>query len=708
MSLVRLEHDGDVAVIVIDNPPVNALSPGVGEGIAAALDQALADTHVSAIVLQGAGRTFIAGADIRTFGKGVVRPPIGERPSDRLDMATKPVVAAIHGYALGGGLEYALACHYRIAVASAVVGLPEVLIGLLPGGGGTQRLPRLIGPRAALDLIVSGRHVPAREAHALGLLDALVADGDDLRVAAVAFARKVRDVRPLPRVALATARLEEARADPDMFDAKRKAIAREARNRVAPFRCIDLVEAAVERPVAEGMRYEREVFEALENAPEARALRYAFFAEREAAKLPDVPRSSAVPPVTEVAVIGAGTMGGGIAMACADAGLRVHLLDTSPELTSRALARIAAQYAASVARGRIAKADADRRIALIAPTSEYAALANAGVAVEAVYEDLAVKEAVFRRLDDVLPPGSLLLTNTSAIDVDVIAAATRRPQDVAGAHFFSPAHVMKLLEIVRGAATSDAALAATVAFGKRLAKTNVVVRNREGFLTSRSRTPFTNEMVLLLEEGALPEDIDRVMVEFGYPMGPFAVSDLAGLDIAYAVRRRKAARDPALRPLPIADALVERGRLGQKVGKGWYRYAENGRTPLADPEVAALIAEFVRRTGRQASRPDDEQILRRLLFAGINEICRIVAEGLVYRASDVDVAWVHGFGFPRYRGGPLFWADGIGAREVHAQVERWAAVLGPRYEPAPLLAEVARSGGLLREMRPGTFATGNS
>ncbi|MFO1306069.1 MAG: 3-hydroxyacyl-CoA dehydrogenase NAD-binding domain-containing protein [Burkholderiales bacterium] len=701
MSLVRLEQDGDVAVIVIDNPPVNALSPGVGEGIVAALDRALADPAVIAIVLMGAGRSFIAGADIRTFGKGVVRPPIGERPSDKLDMATKPIVAAIHGYALGGGLEYALACHYRIATATAKVGLPEVLIGVIPGGGGTQRLPRLIGPRAALDLIVSGRHVPAPEAHAMGLLDALVPQGEDLRTAAVAFARRVSGVRPLPRVANATARMDEARADPQVFDDKRKAIAREARNRVAPFRCIDLVEAAVLRPIDEGMRYERQVFEALENAPEARGLRYAFFAEREAAKLPDVPQPPVVAPVSEVAVVGAGTMGSGIAMACADAGLRVRLLDASPELGTRAMGRIAALYEASVARGRLDRAEADRRIALIAPVDDYAALANANVAVEAVYEDLAVKEAVFRSLDRVMPPGSLLLTNTSTIDVDAIAAATRRPQDVAGAHFFSPAHVMKLLEVIRGARTSDATLAGTVAFGKRLSKVNVVVRNREGFLTSRSRTPFTNEMVLLLEEGALPEDVDRVMVEFGYPMGPFAVSDLAGLDIAYAVRRRKAELDPAFRSLPIADAMVERGRLGQKAGKGWYRYGEDRRTPMPDPEVAALIADFAR--VRNAARPDDEQILRRLLFAGVNEICRIVDEGLVYRASDVDVAWVHGFGFPRYRGGPLFWADGIGAREVHAELERWQDVHGERYAPAPLLAQVARSGGLLREMRPGTM-----
>jgi 3-hydroxyacyl-CoA dehydrogenase len=705
MSLVRLEKGGDVAFIVVDNPPVNALSPGVGEGIVDALERAEADDAIAAIVLIGAGRSFIAGADIRKFGTGIVRPPIGERPSDRLDLASKPVVAAIHGYALGGGLEYALACHYRIAAADAKVGLPEVLIGVLPGGGGTQRLPRLVGPKAALDLIVSGRHVPAPEAHAMGLLDAIVPRVEDLRTSAAAFARKVAGVRPLPRVALAEGRLAEARGDPGMFDAKRKAIAREARNRVAPFRCIDAVEVAVTRPIDEGMRYERRAFEELEDAPEARALRYAFFAERQAGKLQSVPRDLALPEVSAVGVVGAGTMGTGIAMACADAGLRVRLLDTSPEVAARGLERIRGLYAASVARGRLAQEEADRRVALLEVVDGYDALAQTQVVVEAVFESLPVKEAVFRALDDVMPAGSLFLTNTSAIDIDAIAAATRRPGDVAGAHFFSPANVMKLLEVVRGEATSDAALAATVAFGKRLSKVNVVVRNREGFLTSRSRTPFTTEMVLLLEEGVLPEDVDRVMTDFGYPMGPFAVSDLVGLDIGYAVRKRMLERDPAFRTLPIADALVEKGRIGQKAGRGWYRYAEDRRTPQPDPEVADLIGEFVRASGRAPRRVGDEEILHRMLFASVNEICRIVGEGLVYRASDVDVAWLHGFGFPRYRGGPLFWADGVGARAIHDQLLQWAGGLGPRYEPAPLLAAAARDGTLLRELTPGIFET---
>jgi len=698
MDLVRLERDGDIAVIVIDNPPVNALSPGVGEGIVDALQRAEADPDVAAIVLIGAGRSFIAGADIRKFGTGVVRPPIGERPSDRLDHAAKPVVAAIHGYALGGGLEYALACHYRVARADAKVGLPEVLIGVLPGGGGTQRLPRLVGPRAALDLIVSGRHVPAREAHALGLVDEVVAATADLRSAAVKFAKEHAGVRPLPRVADITDKLAEARDDAALFTAKRAAIARDARNRVAPWRCIDAVEAATKLPLMEGMRYERALFEELENAPEARALRYAFFSEREAAKLPDVAAGIVVPPIAEIGVVGAGTMGTGIAMACADAGLRVLLLDTTREAAQRALERARELYAASVARGRLAREEAERRAERIVPITDYAALATASVAVEAVYESLPVKAEVFRALDRVMAPGSLLLTNTSAIDIDAIAAATGRPDSVAGAHFFSPANVMKLLEIVRGRATSDAALAATVALGKRLGKVNVVVRNREGFLTSRSRTPFTTEMVLLLEEGALPEDVDRAMVDFGYPMGPFAVSDLAGLDIAYAWRKRRAEQDPSFRSLPIADELVSLGRLGQKTGRGWYRYGEDRRTPQPDPEVTSLIARFVRATGKAPRRFADEEILRRLLFAAINEMCRIVAENLLYRASDIDVAWVHGFGFPRYRGGPLFWADGIGAREVHRQLTEWTDRIGPRYAPAPLLAALAHDGGSFREM----------
>jgi len=697
-ALVRLEREGDVAVIVIDNPPVNALSPGVGDGIVTALDTAQADPAVAALVLIGVGRSFIAGADIRHFGKGVARPAIGVRPSDRLDAATKPIVAAIHGYALGGGLEYALACHYRIATADAKVGLPEVAIGAIPGGGGTQRLPRLIGLEHALNMIVSGAHVPAPEAHALGLLDAVIPATASLRAEAVAFARGIAARRPLPRAAERDAQIAQARDEPGLFAAKRTAIAKEARNRVAPWRCIDAVEAAVQRPFAEGLRFEVELFESLENTDEARGLRYAFFAEREAAKVPDLPPAAALPPIAGIALLGAGTMGVGIAMACADAGLRVRWLDASGSALARGLERVRANYAGAVARGRLPPSAMDERLARIEPATSYADLADCNVALEAVFESLPVKQEVFRALENALPAGSLLLTNTSAIDIDLIAAATRAPERVAGAHFFSPANVMKLLEIVRARATSTAALAATIALGKRLSKVNVVVRNGEGFLTSRSRTPLTTEMVILLEEGALPEQVDRVMVEFGYPMGPFAVGDLAGLDIARAARDRRTADDPLYRPLPIADTLVDMGRLGQKTGKGWYRYETGSRAPLPDPDVARVIGDFVAASGVSPRRHSDEEILHRLLFASVNECCRMVDEGRVLRASDVDVAWVHGFGFPRYRGGPMFWADGIGAARVLAQVEAWTAQLGPRWTPAPGLRKVAAAGALLRQM----------
>jgi 3-hydroxyacyl-CoA dehydrogenase len=699
MSLVRFETDHDVALIVVDNPPVNALSPGVGEGIVAALRCAEADPAITAIVLIGAGRSFIAGADIRQFGKGVVRPPIGQRPSDIIDCAAKPVVAAIHGYALGGGLEYALACHYRIASAAAKVGLPEVLIGILPGGGGTQRLPRLIGAKAALDLIVSGRHVNAAEALQLGIIDAMVESDALLRAAAIDFARQVADHRPLPRVAERTAALEEARSDPDLFDAKRRAVARHARNQQAPYHCIAAVVASTTMPFDEGLHFERKLFETLENAPEARGLRYAFFAEREAAKLPDAAPGTAVPAIASVAIVGAGTMGAGIAMSCADAGLSVRLLDSNPQALASGIARIRQNYATTVSRGKLSVATMEQRIARIAPAADYEAIGDCDVAVEAVFEDLGVKQNVFATLDRAMKPGSLLLTNTSAFDIDDIAASTRRPQDVAGAHFFSPANVMRLLEVVRGKATSPATLAATMALGKKLGKINVVVRNAEGFLTSRSRAPFTTEMVVLLEEGALPEQIDRVMVEFGYPMGPFAVGDLAGLDIGYATRLRRAAHDPGYRTLPIADRLVEMGRLGQKTGAGWYRYAEGDRMPRADPAVAAVIAEFCADAGRTPRAISDEEILHRLLFGAVNECCRILEEGLVYRASDIDVAWVHGFGFPRYRGGLMFWADGIGAGTIYGQVQRWHRQHGERWAPAPLLRDTAEAGGSLRELK---------
>ncbi len=703
-QLVRLDTEGAVGVITVDNPPVNALSPGVPEGIIAALRAAEANPAIRAIVLIGAGRSFIAGADIRQFGKGRPRLPLGSRVYDVLDAATKPVVAAIHGYALGGGLEVALACHYRIAVPSAKVGLPEVLIGILPGGGGTQRLPRLIGPRAAVEMIVSGRHVPALEARALGILDDVLPDGADLRAGAIACAQRVADIRPLPRVRDKTDRLAEAAADPALFDTVRASIARRARNQKAPYACILAVEAACRLPIDQGLAREQELFAELENSDEARALRYAFFAEREAAKLPDLPQDIAPREIRSAAVIGAGTMGGGIAMSFADFGYPVKIIDSTPEALARGMERIRSNYATSVRRGSLSQDEMDRRLARIHPAAAYADIADADVVIEAVFEEMDVKRPVFRALDQVMKSGALIFSNTSALDIDALAAETGRPADVAGTHFFSPANVMKLLEVVRGTKSSPETLISAMALGRRIGKIPAMAGNTDGFVANRSRAPFNSEMVILLEEGCLPEQVDKVMVDFGYPMGPFAVGDLAGLDIGAAGRRRRAAANPNYRTLPIADKLVELGRYGQKTGAGWYRYEKGDRTPHPDPDVARIIRETATTMGVPQRSFTDEEILRRLLFASVNEACRILEEGKAYRASDIDVMWLHGFGFPRYRGGLMFWADQIGPRAVHDQVAAWHRAYGDRWTPARLLAELAESGTPFREAKAAPMA----
>ncbi|HET6184666.1 MAG TPA: 3-hydroxyacyl-CoA dehydrogenase NAD-binding domain-containing protein [Acetobacteraceae bacterium] len=699
-QLIRLERTGDVGVIVVNNPPVNALSPGVPEGIIAALREAGGDPGVRALVLIGAGRTFIAGADIRQFGKGRPRPPLGQRIYDVLDAAEKPVVAAIHGFALGGGLEIAMACHYRIAVASAKVGLPEVLIGILPGGGGTQRLPRLAGPKVALEMITSGRHVPAPEAKTLGILDAVLPADADLRAEAVAFARKMADVRPLPRARDREERLEEAKADPGIFEAQRKAMARRARNQKAPYSCVAAVEAACTMSFDQGIAREAELFAELENSDEARALRYAFFAEREVAKLPDLPASVQPRPFASAAVVGAGTMGGGIAMAFADNGYDVRIMDASKEGLERGLERIRANYATSVKRGSLAEDEMGRRLARIRPVAGYDDLSDADIVIEAVFEEMDVKKPVFRALDKAMKPGALILSNTSALDIDVLAAETSRPGDVAGAHFFSPANVMKLLEVVRGAKSSPETLVSVMAMGRRIGKISAMAGNTDGFVANRSRAPFNTEMVILLEEGCLPEQVDKVMVDFGYPMGPFAVGDLAGLDIGYASRKRRAAENPNYRKLPIADKIAEMGRYGQKTGAGWYRYEKGDRTPHPDPEVARIIKETAAELGVPQRSFTDQEILRRLLFSSVNEACKILEEGKAYRASDIDVMWLHGFGFPRYRGGLMYWADQIGVREVYNQIAAWHQQYGDRWAPAHLLRELAESGTPLREAKP--------
>ena len=694
--LVRFEVDDGIGVITIENPPVNALAPGVRDGIVEAIEKGEADPSVKAMVMMGAGRSFIAGADIRAFGKP--RPAPRRTTYDALDGAKKPVVAAIHGYALGGGLENALACHYRIAVPSAKVGLPEVLIGILPGGGGTQRLPRLIGVKAALDMIVSGRHVPAEEAKQLGIINAIV-PGGDLRKEAIAFAKEVAAKRPLPRVRDMTAKLVEAKADPGMFDAVRKSIARKARNQKAPYHCIACVEAAATKPFDEGIALERRLFAELENSEEAKALRYAFFAEREVAKIPWLPKDLALPQIKTAAVVGAGTMGGGIAMSFADLGLPVKLVDGSPELLAKGMDRIRNNYAMSVKRGSLAQAEMDKRLALIEPVATYEEIADCDAVIEAVFERMPVKKEVFARLDAIMKPGALLYSNTSALDIDEIAGATKRPQAVAGTHFFVPANVMKTFEVVEGAETSPVTLAAAMKLGRDIGKISAYAGNCDGFVANRSRIPFNLEQGLMIEEGALPEQVDKVMVDFGYPVGPFTVNDMSGLDISYDTRKRRAAADPSYRGLPITDRLVELGRLGQKTGKGWYRYGQGDRTPIVDPEVHAIIREVAKEKGFQQRTFTDEEILRRLLFSSVNEACKILEEGKAIRASDIDVMWLNGFGFPRYRGGLMYWADTIGAREVYNQIASWHQRYGARWRPSNLLREIAESGGLLREVK---------
>ena len=704
-QLVRYETHGDVGVIVVDNPPVNALSPGVAEGIIEGLEKATKDPAVKSIVLIGAGRSFIAGADIRQFGKPRARAPIGQRSYDLLERSEKPVVAAIHGFALGGGLEHAMGCHYRVAVPSAKVGLPEVAIGILPGGGGTQRLPRLAGPKRALEMIVSGRHVPATEAKTYGIIDEVLAENADLKSEAIAYARKIADKRPLRRVSEYLDRLQEARDEPGMFDAMRKSIARRARNQKAPYNCILAVEAACNLPFADGIKREQELFAELENANEAKSLRYAFFAERECAKIPDLPAGVKPRDINTAAVIGAGTMGGGIAMSFADSGIPVKLLEISQEALDRGIARIKHNYEVSVQRGSLAQDEMERRFARITPVLNYEDIADADVAIEVVFEELPVKQPVFDKLGKIMKPGALLLSNTSAIDIDAIGEPAHRPGDIAGAHFFSPANVMKLLEVVKGDNTTTSAetLVTTMALGRKIGKLSVVAGNTDGFVANRSRAPFNSEMVILLEDGCLPAQVDKVMIDFGYPMGPFAVGDLAGLDVGAAGRKRRLAANPNYRTLPIADKLVEMGRYGQKTGAGWYKYEKGDRTPHVDPEVTTLIETISAEMGKTRREFTDDEILRRLLFSSVNEACKILEEGKAYRASDIDVMWLHGFGFPRYRGGLMFWADGIGVRDVYNQIASWHQQYGERWAPSKLLRELAESGTPLREAKPSSY-----
>ena len=683
-DLVCYKVHGDVAVVTIDNPPLNVLSRGVPEGILAGIEKGNADDAVRALVLTG-GENFIAGADIKTFTL-----PRDQAPDIRglvagVAASGKPVVAAVHGLALGGGLEVALACDYRVAAPGARLGTPEVKLGLLPGAGGTQRLPRLVGLEAGLELVVGGNPVKARRALELGLVDEVV-EGD-LLAGALAYARRVADKgkRPTSERAVGSG----APVDEVLAEARRQA-ERRARGRVAPLRCIDAVEAAAKLPFEKGMIRERELFMELLQGEQSRGLRHVFFAERRAAKVADVDEGVKPKNISKGAVVGAGTMGGGIAMCFADASLPVKVLETSQENLDKGLNTIEKNYRRSAAKGRLTEEAVQERLGRIEGVLEVGELADADVVVEAVFEDMNLKKEVFERLDGAVNDTSVLATNTSTLDVNAIAAATRRPEAVVGMHFFSPANVMKLLEVVRGEKTSDEALLTAVALGKKLGKVPVVVGVCDGFVGNRMLHPYVREAFFLVEEGALPQQVDRVMTDFGMAMGPFAVGDLAGLDVGYRIRQARAAtRDPGERYSGLADKVVEMGRLGQKSGAGFYRYAANDRTPQPDPEIEALILEHSQAEGFERRDISDEEILKRLLYQLVNEGAQVLDEGVAQRSSDIDVIYVYGYGFPAYRGGPMFYAGEVGLADVYRDVREFQQRHGDHWQAAPLLKRLA-------------------
>ncbi|HXY99870.1 MAG TPA: 3-hydroxyacyl-CoA dehydrogenase NAD-binding domain-containing protein [Stellaceae bacterium] len=696
---VRYERRGSTGVITVDNPPVNALSKAVRQGLVDCLMQGLGDEAAKTLVVIGAGRTFIAGADIKEFGKPL-EPPDLNFVIAGIETASKPVIAAIHGTALGGGLEVALACHYRVAVPAAQVGLPEVKLGLLPGAGGTQRLPRLIGVKPALDIITTGDFVRAGKASELGILDAIV-EGDLLE-GALRFAegaaghgtagRRIRERED---------KIAEARGNAALFEDYRGTVKKRARGQLAPLRSVDAVEAAANLPFAEGLKRERAIFEELVTSTQSRALIHAFFAEREAMAIPDMPPDTPTRAIKTAAVIGAGTMGGGIAMNFANAGIPVTVVETSQEALEHGLGIVRGNYAATVAKGRLDQAAMDKRMGLIKGTLDLAEVKGADVIVEAVFEEMAIKKELFARLDTLAKPGAVLATNTSSLDINAIAAQTSRPQDVIGTHFFSPANVMRLVEIVRGAKTGKDVIATTMKLARTLAKVPVLVGVCNGFVGNRMIFQYIREAEFLLEEGALPWQVDRALQEWGFAMGPFAMGDLAGNDVGWRIRKQQAASRPNDRRYShLADQICEQGRFGQKTNAGWYRYEKGSRAPLPDAEIEALITAESKRLGIERRPIADDEIVKRTIYALVNEGAKILEEGIALRASDIDVIYLTGYGFPAWRGGPMFYADTVGLDKVHADVARFHAAQGYFWRPAPLLEKLAREGGRFSDLAP--------
>jgi 3-hydroxyacyl-CoA dehydrogenase len=687
---VKYTVDGGVAVVTIDNPPVNALSPGVPEGIRAAVQRAGGDAEVGAIVIIGAGQTFIAGADIREFGKIVS----GEKPREAttlhpllgaIEDSPKPVIMAIHGTAFGGGLEIAQAGHYRVAVESAQVGQPEVKLGIIPGAAGTQRLPRLAGVAKAAEMCAFGDPISARAALEAGIIDRIV-DGD-LLAGAIAFAREVAGM-PAPKTSERNGRLGE----PCDFDALRAAAQRRLRGQEAPLAAIEAVKAATELPFAEGVRREAELFQKCLFSPQSKAMIHAFFGERTVQKIPGIGKEVELLPIRKAAIAGAGTMGGGIAMVFANAGIPVLVREASQEALDRGLAAIRRNYANSVAKGRLQQGAMDRAMSLITPSLSWDGFGEADIIVEAVFENMALKKEIFATLDRVARADAILATNTSTLDIDEIASATSRPEQVIGNHFFSPANVMRLLEVVRGRATSNRVIATCMALGKRLRKVAVLAGNCYGFIGNRMFAPYIREAALLAEDGTPFEAVDQALYEFGMAMGPLAVCDLAGLDVNYRIRQEyRHLEEPGVRYPEVETILAGRGHFGQKTGRGWYLY-EGNRALEPNPEMKRIIADYAAEKKLPQKETPAEEIVERTIYALVNEGARLLEEGFAIRPVDIDVVYLNGYGFPVWRGGPMHYADAVGLGRVAAKVEELYHRLGHHWRPAPLLEQLAASG----------------
>lgn len=691
-EVVRLERHGDIAAIVVDNPPVNALGQAVRQGLKERLSEAASEDAIRAIVVLGADKTFIAGADIREFGKAP-RPPSLPEVIDTMDACQKPIIAAVHGTALGGGFEVALGCHYRVALKSAKVGLPEVKLGILPGAGGTQRTPRLIGAAKALEMILSGDFIPAEHALSLGLIDE-VSQAETPLDAGLAFARKAIDeAYPLRRVRDLEDKILTDRGQSDVFEDARAKLKKTARGLFSPHKIVDAVQAAVELPFDEGIRRERELFQECIESPQRAGLIHAFFAERQVGKVPGL-KGAARRPLVSAGVVGGGTMGAGIAVSMLLSGLQVIMIERDEESLARGQKTVDKILEASVKRGKLT---ADSKAAVMAESfsgsTDYAALSDVEIVIEAVFEDMEVKKGVFAQLDAVLKPGAILATNTSYLDIDALAAGTSRAADVIGLHFFSPAHVMKLLEIVVGDRTAPEVVATGFALAKRLGKVGVRAGVCDGFIGNRILATYRKQIDYMVEDGASPYEVDDAIRAFGFPMGPFQVSDLAGVDIGWMTRRRlDATRDPRERYVEIADRLYEAGRMGQKSGAGWYLYSEGDRRGARDPIVENIVLEERHKKGVNAKCFTPEEIQRRYLAAMINEAAKVLEEGIALRPLDIDITLLYGYGFPRWRGGPMKYADMVGLDQVLSDIRRYAEEDAFAWQPAKLLVDLVERG----------------